>query len=98
MYGVLCADRQELSSCRAFQAFSICSSCVSHGRMPWYSVHPRFYGEQLSSAVEAIDYLRGNENRLLTSIPLSIRGINFCDRPVFHTDACPGMPSQKGKT
>ena len=33
-------------------------------------VHPRFFDEQLDSAVGAIDYVRDSGNCLLTSIPL----------------------------
>jgi hypothetical protein len=35
-----------------------------------YGHHPRFFDEQLGSAVGAIDYVRGSGNRLFSSIPL----------------------------
>ena len=41
--------------------------------------YPRFFDEQLSSAVGAIDFVRGNENGLLTPSPAQIHGIDFCD-------------------
>ena len=43
------------------------------------SIHPRFFDEQFGSAFEAIDYVRGSENLLLTPIPLQIREFDFCD-------------------
>ena len=40
--------------------------------MPGKPDHPRFFDEQLGSAVGAIDYVRGRENGLLTASSLQI--------------------------
>ena len=55
------------------------SVTLSTGSRLHIACHPSFFDEHLGSAVGAIDYVRGSGNRLLTSIPLSIRGIDFCD-------------------
>ena len=34
--------------------------------------HPRFFDEQLSSVVGAIEYVRGSGNRFLTSIVIDV--------------------------
>ena len=39
-------------------------------RISGYSLHPRFFDEQLGSAVGAINYVRGSENGPFTSILL----------------------------
>jgi len=59
--------RSEGSCMKSFQK----SKKLSH--------HPRFFDEQFGSAVGAIAYVRGSGNCLMTSIPLYIRGIDFCD-------------------
>ena len=65
-----------------------CKSCCGHlsvrlrsGEEVLPPHHPRFFDEQLSTAVGTIDYVRGSGNLLVTSIPLYIHGIDFCDCP-----------------
>ena len=65
--------------------------------LPTPVLHPRFFGEQLGSAVGAVDLVRGSGNTLLTAIPLKIRGIDFgnCLASTLGWSPRP-RPSEKG--